>query len=133
MSENVDVLVGESGLVTHDDRPNDNGKIVKRKNYLKDDLATLVMKYYSVGCCGKNINFAANLFPSGHQPPCTTIIYTFKKSGLEEMKCKILSIECAQAELHLYLKKKEDELDDQWNDVFYGHSNLTLDKEKILV
>eukprot|EP00957_Ditylum_brightwellii_P128982 9839639-Ditylum_brightwellii.AAC.1 len=78
-----DVLFGKICLAEYEDMSDEEDKAKSWKLYSKEDLVSSVMKYYSVGCCSKNINSANKMFPPGHQPPCTTIIHTFKKSGLE--------------------------------------------------
>ena len=49
------------------------------------------------------------------------------------MKDRNISISCAKTELELFICKKEENISNQWNNVLYGHSRLTPDKEKILV
>ena len=128
-----DVLFGELCPAEHEDMSDEEDKAKKRKLYSKEGLVFSVMKYYSVGCRGKNINSANKMFLPGHQPPCTAIIHTVKKSGLEVMKDRNISISCAKTELELFNCKKEENISIQWNNVLYGHSMLTPDEEKILV
>jgi hypothetical protein len=91
-----DVLFGEICSAKHEDMSDEEDKVKKRKLYSKEDLVSSIIKYYSVGCCSKNINSANKMFPPGHQLPCTTIIHTFKKSSLEVMKDRNISISCAK-------------------------------------
>jgi hypothetical protein len=128
-----DVLFGEICSAEHEDMSDEEDKVKSWKLYSKEDLVSSIMKYYYVGCRGKNINSANKMFLPGHQPPHTTIICTFKKSSLEVMKDRNISISHAKTELELFNCKKEENISIQWNTVLYGHSRLTPDKEKILV
>jgi hypothetical protein len=128
-----DVLLGEICLAEHEDMSDDEDKVKSWKLYSEEDLVSFVMKYYSVGCCSKNINSVNKMFLQGHQPPCTSIICTFKKSCLEVIKDRNISISHAKTELELFNCKKEENISIQWNTVLCRHSMLTPDEEKILV
>ena len=81
-----------------------------RGKYKEVDLYDACMKYFRVGKSHSKNCSANNMFPKGHLPPRTTIMETFKKSGLLGLKKNKGTEYEAKKMLCLYFENRKNKI-----------------------